>query len=125
MKILEKYKQKARALKREIYVIYLAYKDPRVPLFPKILAACLLAYAFSPIDLIPDFVPVLGYLDDLLIIPLGITLVLRLIPGQILVEFRLRAQEIGEQNKPVNWAGAVGIIFIWLSLAALVLYLIK
>ena len=82
------WQQRARQLKRETYALYLAYRDPRVPWYAKVLAVCVVAYAFSPIDLIPDFIPVLGYLDDLVFVPLGISLALRLIPPEVMAECR-------------------------------------
>jgi len=120
----ERWKQRARQLKIEVYAIYLAYRDPRVPLYARIFAACVVAYAFSPIDLIPDPIPVLGYLDDLVLIPLGVALALKMIPPGVMVECRGKAQEIMLQGKPVNRAAAVVIILIWLSLAGLAIALI-
>jgi uncharacterized membrane protein YkvA (DUF1232 family) len=117
---LDQWKQKAKRLKVEVYALYLAYRDPRVPLHARIFAACVVGYAFSPIDLIPDFIPVLGYLDDLILIPLGILLALRMIPAEVMVECRVRAQEVMQQGKPVNRAAAAVIIGIWLLIAALV-----
>ena len=115
---LEKWKQQARHLKAEVYALYLAYKDPRVPLHARIFAACVVGYAFSPIDLIPDFIPVLGYLDDLILVPLGVVLALRMIPADVLADCRVRAQAMMQQGKPVNKTAAVVIIVIWLALAA-------
>ena len=80
MRVLERLRQWARAVKRDVLVLYLAARDPRVPWYAKVVAACVVAYALSPIDLIPDFIPVLGYLDDVIIVPLGIILAMRLIP---------------------------------------------
>lgn len=107
-------KQKFRQLKRETYTIYLACKDPRVPWYAKVLASCVVAYAFSPIDLIPDFIPIIGYLDDLLIVPLGIMLVLKLIPQVVIEECRQKAELTINQDKPTNWTAAVIIVTIWL-----------
>ena len=115
---LEKWKQLARRLKAEVYALYLAYKDPRVPLHARIFAACVVGYAFSPLDLIPDFIPILGYLDDLILVPLGVVLALRMIPADLLAECRARAQEMMQLGKPVNKTAAVVIIAIWLALAA-------
>jgi uncharacterized membrane protein YkvA (DUF1232 family) len=117
--IIEKWKQQARLLKIEVYAIYLAYKDPRVPLHARIFAACVVGYAFSPIDLIPDPIPILGYLDDLILIPLGIKIALKMIPPDVLAECREKAQEIIRQGKPVNRVAAAVIIAIWLILASL------
>src|SRR5258708_34422908 len=96
----------ARRLKHELYALYLAYKDPRVPWYARLFAACVVGYAFSPIDLIPDPIPVLGYLDDLVLVPLGISLAVRMIPAPVLAECRAQAQVAMRQCKPVNWAAA-------------------
>ena len=118
-KFIENWKRRARELKIEVYAIYLAYKDPRVPWFARIFAACVVAYAFSPIDLIPDPIPILGYLDDLVLIPLGIFLALKMIPGSVMVECRDKASLVMQQGKPVNWIAAAVIIAIWVLLAAI------
>jgi uncharacterized membrane protein YkvA (DUF1232 family) len=118
---LERWKQRAAQLKIETYALYLAYRDPRVPLPARIFAACVVAYAFSPIDLIPDFIPILGYLDDLILVPLGIKLALMLIPENVMIESREKAQELIRQAKPVNRLAALIIVIIWLLLAALAL----
>ncbi len=121
---LERWKQRARQLKMEVYALYLAYKDPRVPWYARIFAACVVGYAFSPIDLIPDFVPVLGYLDDLILVPLGAALALRMMPAEVLAECRLRAQEVMQQGKPLNRTAAIVVVVIWLILAALAIALV-
>ena len=117
-------KQRAQRLKVEVYALYLAYKDPRVPLYARIFAACVVGYAFSPIDLIPDFIPVLGYLDDLIIVPAGIVLALKMIPASVMAECREQAQEVMRQGKPVNRIAAAFIIGIWLLMAALAVALV-
>lgn len=121
---LTRWKQWARELKIQVYALYLAYRDPRVPLYARLWAACVVAYAFSPIDLIPDPIPILGYLDDLVIVPLGVALALRMIPPPVLAECRTRAREVMQQGKPVNKAAAAVIVVIWIALAALVIYLL-
>ncbi len=121
---LERWKQRARQLKAETYALYLACRDPRVPWYARILAACVVAYAFSPIDLVPDFVPILGYLDDLILIPLGIALLLRMIPAPVMAECRKRAGEAMADGKPTHWVAAAVIVVIWLLLAALGIVLI-
>lgn len=116
--LLAQLKERARALKADTYALYLAYRDPRVPWYAKLVAACVVAYALSPIDLIPDFVPVLGYLDDLIIIPAGIRLALRLIPADVMAECRARAKvELERRGRPQNWAAAGLILLIWLAAA--------
>lgn len=122
MGVLVAWKKRARQLKADTYALYLACRDPRVPWYAKLLAAGVVAYAFSPIDLIPDFVPVLGYLDDLVIVPLGIALAVKLIPAPTLEECRLEAQ--AAMDRPTNWVAAGVIIAIWLLLAALVITLL-
>lgn len=117
--MLERIKIWARKLKTEIYALYIAYQDPRTPLFAKILAICIVGYAFSPIDLIPDFIPVLGFLDDAILLPLGIWLVVKIIPPEVLAESREKARLAQLQEKPQNWIAAGFIILIWLSLAVL------
>ena len=120
--MLEGWKQRARALKREVYALYLATRDPRVPWYAKVLAGCVVAYAFSPIDLIPDPVPILGYLDDLVLLPLGVLAVRRMIPPAVLAECRERAEEIIRQGKPVSWTAAAVIIGLWIAAAALTVW---
>ena len=114
------WKQYARKLKTEIYALYLAYQDPRTPWYARVFAACVAAYAFSPIDLIPDFIPVLGYLDDLILLPIGIFFALKLIPPPVLAENRLRAAELVNQGKPVSKWGAVLIVIIWIVSLAVI-----
>ena len=119
MSVLAVWRQRAQLLKRDVYALYLACRDPRVPLLARVLAAGVAAYAFSPIDLIPDFIPVLGYLDDLIVVPLGVLLVLRMIPPPVLADCRARAEAEFAAGKPVNKLAAVVIVLIWLGLAAL------
>ena len=114
--MIDRLKQWARSIKRDIAVLWLAARHPDVPWPAKAVAAATVAYALSPIDLIPDFVPVLGYLDDLVIVPLGILLAVRLIPAQLLVELRIQAAETG--RLPRSKAGLAAIVILWL-LAAL------
>ena len=102
----------ARAIRRDAHALYLAARDPRVPWYAKAVAAAVAAYALSPLDLIPDFIPVIGYLDDLIIVPLGITAVLRLVSAEVLADCRVQAQARAE--RPVSWAGAVFMIALWL-----------
>jgi uncharacterized membrane protein YkvA (DUF1232 family) len=123
MTITERWQRKARQFKADTYALYLAAKDPRVPWYAKIFAACVVAYAFSPIDLIPDFIPVIGYLDDLVLVPLGIALTLKMIPTAVLAECRQRAEITMAQNKATSWVAAGVIIVIWISLAAVVIAL--
>jgi len=105
----------AHRLKRDVHAVYLASRDPRVPWHAKALAIAVAGYALSPIDLIPDFIPVLGYLDDLIIVPLGIWLVIWLIPKEIMVEYRAIADTAGQ--RPVSRAGMIVIVVLWMSAA--------
>jgi len=117
--LLRSLKQRARTLKAEAYALYLAARHPGTPWYTKLFIAAVAAYAFSPIDLIPDFVPVLGYLDDLVLVPLGIALAIKMVPPSVLMECRMRAQEVSESGKLVCPAAAVVIVTIWLTLAEL------
>jgi uncharacterized membrane protein YkvA (DUF1232 family) len=113
------WKARARALKREVYALPLAARDPRTPFYAKLFAGLVAAYAFSPIDLIPDFIPVLGYLDDLILIPLGVMLAVRLIPPQVLEDSRAQADALMAQGKPISWLGALIIGAVWIGLVGL------
>lgn len=104
----------AKALKHDVVALWIAARDPRTPATAKIVAACVAAYALSPIDLIPDFIPVLGYLDDLLIVPLGILLAGRLIPASLIEEFRRLA--VQRAGRPTSCAGLIAIVLIWACL---------
>ena len=109
--MLQRIRQWARLAGRDVYAVYLAARDPRVPWYAKALAFCVAGYALSPIDLIPDFVPVLGYLDDLIIVPLGILIVVKLIPPEIIAEHRALAAE--SQGRPVSHTAAIVIVVVW------------
>jgi uncharacterized membrane protein YkvA (DUF1232 family) len=108
-------KEWARRIKRDVHALYLASIDPRVPWYAKLLAIAVAGYALSPIDLIPDFIPVLGYLDDVIIVPLGILLAVRLIPADIMAEHRATAASA--QERPVNRTAGIVIAGIWLAAA--------
>ena len=120
--MLGRWKRRAGWLKGETYALYLAYRDPRTPWHAKVFVASVVAYAFSPIDLIPDPIPILGYLDDLLLVPLGIALALRMIPPEVLDECRERARLTMEGDKHTNWVAATFVIAIWLIAAAAIIY---
>ena len=121
---IERWKQKARHLKIEIYALYLAYRDPRIPWYAKAFVALVVGYAFSPIDLIPDFIPVLGYLDDLVLIPLGVAVAIKMIPEKVMDDCRIRAKEMMGKKKPINRIAAVVIICIWLMLIVVTIALV-
>jgi uncharacterized membrane protein YkvA (DUF1232 family) len=116
-KMFDNLKNKARNIKQNVFILYLAYRDPRVPWHAKVFAILVVAYAFSPIDLIPDFIPVIGYLDDLVIVPLGISIAMRMIPESVLVDYRDQAEEIRKNGKPKNWITGMLFIAIWILLA--------
>jgi uncharacterized membrane protein YkvA (DUF1232 family) len=118
--VLDKWKAHARQLKTEVFALFLAYKDPRTPWYAKIFTAVVVGYAFSPIDLIPDPIPILGYLDDLVLVPLGAYLAVKMIPAQVMEESREKAKDIMAQGKPINKVAAVVIVLIWIGLAVLV-----
>ncbi len=112
-----RWRQQVRQLKQEVYALSLACRDPRVPWYAKFLAAGIVAYAFSPVDLIPDFIPVLGYLDDLVLIPLGVILVQAIIPDSVMADCRAKTQAIMSEGKPTNWLGGMIVVTVWILLA--------
>lgn len=114
--VIERVKIWARAIKRDVIALWLAARDPRVPWYAKAVSAAIAAYALSPIDLIPDFVPILGYLDDLLIVPLGIWVAVKLIPERVMADLRAKALQ---HRKPSSKVGLVAIVVIWLAAIAL------
>lgn len=116
-----KFKEKAKNLKKDIPAIFLALKDKRTPLIAKLFAAVTIAYALSPIDLIPDFIPIIGALDDLILLPLLAALTIRLIPCDILEQCRQASENLRENGKPKKWYYAVPVILFWLLIAAIVL----
>jgi uncharacterized membrane protein YkvA (DUF1232 family) len=122
---LARLKAWAGRLKTELRALYLAYRDPRTPPHARVLAIVVVAYAFSPIDLIPDPIPVLGYLDDLVLIPLGIALAVRMIPSDVLAECREEARNAEPKAGPKGTAAAVVVVAIWLLLTALAVYLMS
>lgn len=121
---IDSLKRRASRLKTEVHALYLAYRDPRVPWYAKVWAACVIAYAFSPIDLIPDPIPILGYLDDLILIPLGITLAIRMIPPEVMAECRQRAQLATGAGRRSGWIAAGVIVALWLTALGLVTILL-
>lgn len=121
---IDNWKKQARALKVQTFALYFAYRDPRVPWYAKIFVALIVAYAFSPIDLIPDFIPVLGYLDDLVIIPGGIWLALKMIPPEVMAACRARAEAELSTGTPRFRFMAVIIVAIWLLALALAAWIV-
>ena len=112
--VVSRLKTWARGIKRDVVTVYFAARDPQAPMLVRILAGLVAAYALSPIDLIPDFIPVLGYLDDLLIVPLGLLLVMRLMPEEAMVNARTKADTL--LAKPRSWLAAMCFVAIWLVL---------
>ncbi len=121
---LKSWKAKSKQLKTEMVALYLASKHPRTPWYAKVLAAVIIGYALSPIDLIPDFIPVVGYLDDLIIVPAGIALLIKIIPGDVLEECRSKAQSDLSKKKSRYWVAAIIIVLIWLLAIYLILRLV-
>jgi len=115
--MMDRLKRWARALKRDTLALYLAARDPRTPWYAKAFAAMVVAYALSPIDLVPDFIPVIGYLDDLLLVPLGLWIAMRLIPPDVIEDCRNRAEKIDQ--RPTSRAAAFAVVSIWILAAAL------
>ena len=113
-------KEKAKQLKTDIPAVFLALKDKKTPWYAKLLAALTVAYALSPIDFIPDFIPVLGYLDDLIILPSLVALTIKFIPKDVFDEYRTQAKDMWQNGKPKKWYYAIPIILIW----ALIIFLI-
>src|SRR5687768_6325973 len=116
--MVDSVKEWARSLKVETYALYLAYRDPRVPWYARLWAAGVVAYFFSPIDLIPDPIPLLGQLDDLILVPLGIYIALKLIPAEVLAECRAQAREMIEVERPASWAVVMVVVAIWVIVLA-------
>jgi len=117
---IARWKQRVGQLKGETYALYLAYRDPRTPWYAKAFVALVVGYAFSPVDLIPDFIPVLGYLDDLVLVPLGMILARKMVPETVLAECRERAEELLGQDKPQSWVAAGVIGGLWILALALI-----
>jgi uncharacterized membrane protein YkvA (DUF1232 family) len=122
--IVERLKHWARQIKQQVMTLWFCYRHPLTPRLPKCVAILVVGYALSPIDLIPDFIPVLGYLDDVILVPLGIMLAIRLMPPQVLADGRQQAIEwqASQQRRPVNRVAAVVVVLIWIALAVAVGY---
>ncbi|MBI4726050.1 DUF1232 domain-containing protein [candidate division TA06 bacterium] len=120
---MDKLRQKIQNLKKETYALYLAYQDPRVPWYAKAVAVATVAYAISPIDLIPDFIPVIGYLDDLLLVPLGIALSVRLVPADIMEECRQKTHQKLNGANSLGRKAAVVVVLVWLLALALLAWM--
>jgi uncharacterized membrane protein YkvA (DUF1232 family) len=117
MTLIARARSWAGRIKRDVVALWLAIRDPRVPWYAKAVAAVVAAYALSPIDLIPDFIPVLGYLDDLVIVPFGIVLAVKLVPAPVMADLRVKALH---QARPRSIGGLIGVVFIWVAVLGLV-----
>lgn len=124
MPLLSKLKQRAQHLKAETLALYLAARHPETPWLAKLLVAGIVAYALSPIDLIPDFVPILGYVDDLVLLPIAIALAIKMVPPPVLIECRTQAQVLMLNGKPVSRLAGVVIVVIWVAAAVLCIRLV-
>ncbi len=120
---LEAWKRRARQLSAETYALYLAYRDPRTPCYAKVFAALVVGYVFSPIDPIPDWIPVVGLLDEMVVVPIGVLIGAKIIPRQVMEESREKARKVAEGEKPVSRVAAVVIVAIWLLCVALAIFL--
>ena len=117
---MNKLKERAKKLKTDIPAVFIALKEKRTPWYARIIAAVIVVYALSPIDLIPDFIPVLGYLDDIIILPALIACCVRCIPGDVLADCRARAEETWGDGKPERWYYAIPFVLIWVAVIALI-----
>jgi len=118
MKLLPTLKEQASRLKRELHALWLAYSDPRTPWSARVLIVCIIGYALSPIDLIPDPIPIIGHLDDLILLPLAIALAIRMIPGSVMADCRERARQASfDKPSQWKWIGAAFVVIVWLLIA--------
>jgi uncharacterized membrane protein YkvA (DUF1232 family) len=120
---LEAWKRRARQLSAQTYALYLAYRDPRTPWYAKVFAALIVGYVFSPIDPIPDWIPVLGLLDEMVVVPVGVLVAAKMVPPQVMEECQEKAREVAEGEKPVSRVAAVVIVAVWLLCVALAVFL--
>ena len=120
MRLVETWEKTVKRLKSETYTLFLAYKDPKTPWYAKVVVAGIVAYALSPIDLIPDFIPVLGLLDDFILIPVGITIAIKMIPAEVLRECRRKAEKRIKEPMPKKWLAGIIILCIWAGVLMIV-----
>ena len=119
----ESWKRRARRLKAETHTLYLAYRHPRTPWYAKVFAALIVGYVFSPIDPIPDFIPVVGLLDELVVVPIGVIVARKMIPEDVFEECREKGREVAEGEKSVSRVAAVVVVAVWLLCVALAVFL--
>jgi uncharacterized membrane protein YkvA (DUF1232 family) len=120
---LEAWKRRARQLSAQTYTLYLAYRHPRTPWYAKVFAALIVGYVFSPLDPIPDFIPGVGLLDEMVVVPIGVLLATKMIPREVMEECREKAREVAEGEKPVSRVAAVVVVAVWLLCVALAIFL--
>jgi uncharacterized membrane protein YkvA (DUF1232 family) len=120
---LEAWKRRARQLSAQTYTLYLAYRHPRTPWYAKVFAALIVGYVFSPLDPIPDFIPGVGLLDEMVVVPIGVLLATKMIPREVMEECQEKAREVAEGGKPVNRVAAVVVVAVWLLCVALAIFL--
>jgi uncharacterized membrane protein YkvA (DUF1232 family) len=120
---LEAWKQRARQLSAQTFVLYLAYRHPRTPWYGKVFAALIVGYVFSPIDPIPDFIPGVGLLDEMVVVPIGVLIAAKMIPRQVMEECQEKARAMAEGEKPVSRAAAVVVVAVWLLCVVLAIFL--
>jgi uncharacterized membrane protein YkvA (DUF1232 family) len=120
---MDAWKRRARQLSAQTYALYLAYRDPRTPWHAKVFAALVVGYVFSPIDPIPDWIPAVGLLDEMVVVPIGVLVAAKMIPPQVMEESREKAREVAEGEKPINRVAAVVVVAVWLLCAALAVFL--
>ena len=119
----EAWKRRARQLSAQTYALYLAYRHPRTPWYAKVFAALVVGYVFSPIDPIPDFIPGVGLLDEMVVVPIGVLIAAKMVPRQVMEECQERAREVAEGEKPVSRVAAVVVVAVWLACVALAVLL--
>ena len=120
---LDAWKRRARQLSAQTYALYLAYRDPRTPWYAKVFAALVVGYVFSPIDPIPDWIPAVGLLDEMVVVPIGVLVAAKMIPPQVMEESREKAREVAEGEKPASRVAAVVVVALWLLCVALAVFL--
>ena len=120
---LEAWKRRARQLTAQTYTLYLAYRHPKTPWYAKVFAALVVGYVFSPVDPIPDFIPGVGLLDEMVVVPIGVLIAAKMIPREVFEECREKAREVEEGEKPVSWVAAVIVISVWLLCVAMAVLL--
>jgi uncharacterized membrane protein YkvA (DUF1232 family) len=120
---LETWKRRARQLSAQTYTLYLAYRHPRTPWYAKVFAALIVGYVFSPIDPIPDFIPGVGLLDEMVLVPLGVLIAIKMIPREVFEECREKARQVAKGEKPVSRTAAMVVVAVWLLCVALAIFL--